>query len=60
MNSTLATAVGRDFKGKVSLLIYVAAIPLSFVNRWIALGLYILVAVQWFIPDRRIERVLDD
>ena len=60
MNSMLATAVGRDFKGKVSLLIYVAAIPLSFANRWLALGLYILVAIQWFIPDRRIERVLDD
>jgi len=59
MDSTLATAVGKDFKGKVSLLIYVAAIPLSFANQWAALGLYILVAVQWFIPDRRIEKVLD-
>ncbi len=45
-------------KGKVSLVVYAVAIPLSFVNSWFACGLYVLVAVVWLIPDRRIERVL--
>lgn len=55
--SALAKAVGRDFKGKVSVVIYAAAIPLAFVRSWISLGLYVLVAVMWLIPDRRIEQV---
>ncbi len=54
--SLLGSAVGKDFKGRISVVIYVAAILLSFVNRWIALGLYFSVALLWFIPDRRIER----
>jgi uncharacterized membrane protein len=53
--SLLAEAVGRDFKGKISVVIYAAAIALSFVNRWIALALYVAVAIMWLIPDRRIE-----
>jgi uncharacterized membrane protein len=57
-DSTLARAVGRDFKGKVSLLFYIVAIGLSFLNSWLACLLYILVAVIWLIPDRRIERTL--
>ena len=57
-NPVLAKAVGRDWKGKLSLLIYVVAIALSFVNRWIACALYVLVALIWLIPDPRIERVL--
>jgi uncharacterized membrane protein len=57
-DSALATALGRDFKGKVSLLLYAVAIPLSFVNSWIACALYVLVAVVWLIPDRRIEKTL--
>ncbi|MGA7179991.1 MAG: TMEM175 family protein [Thiobacillaceae bacterium] len=57
-DSVLAKAVGKDFKGKISLLIYALAIPLSFLNHWIAFGLYIFVAIIWFIPDRRIERTL--
>ena len=57
-DSVLATAVGRDFKGKVSVVIYAAAIPLAFVNSWFACGLYVLVAVMWLIPDRRIEKTL--
>jgi uncharacterized membrane protein len=57
-DSKLAIALGKDTKGKASVVIYAAAIPLSFVNPWIAFGLYVLVAVIWFIPDRRIERVL--
>ena len=54
--SLLGSAVGKDFKGRISVVIYVAAILLSFVNRWIALGLYFFVALLWFVPDRRIER----
>jgi len=57
-DSILAGALGRDLKGKVSLACYTAAIGLSFVNQWIADGLYVLVAVIWFVPDRRIERQL--
>jgi uncharacterized membrane protein len=57
-DSTLAMAVGRDFKGKVSLVIYAVAILLSFINSWVACLLYTLVAVMWLIPDRRIEKVL--
>lgn len=56
--SALAEALGRDRKGLISLLTYLAAVPLAFINAWIAFGLYVLVAVMWFIPDRRIEDVL--
>jgi uncharacterized membrane protein len=55
-DSVLAAALGSDVKGKVSLVLYAAAIPLSFVNPWIAVGLYVFVALIWFIPDRRIEK----
>jgi uncharacterized membrane protein len=57
-NSVLARAVGRDYKGKASLAIYAAAILMSFVKPAIALVMYVLVAAMWFIPDRRIERVI--
>jgi uncharacterized membrane protein len=57
-DSVLATALGRDFKGKVSVAIYAAAIPLSFVNSLSACALYVLVAVMWLIPDRRIEKTI--
>jgi len=57
-DSVLATAVGRDFKGKVSIVLYAVAIPLSFVSSLFAELLYVLVAVMWFIPDRRIEKAL--
>ena len=56
--SLLARALGRDFKGKFSVLLYVAAIPLAFVSPWISSAVYVLVALWWLIPDRRIERVL--
>jgi uncharacterized membrane protein len=56
--STLAAALGSDFKGKISIGFYVAAIPLAFVNAWIACGIYVLVAAMWLIPDPRIERKL--
>ena len=57
-DSLLATAVGADFKGKLSPLCYAIAIPLAFVSSWIANGLYVAVALMWLVPDRRIERVL--
>ena len=57
-DSTLAAAVGSDLKGKGSLVLYAAAIPLAFWHPWIACALYVLVAVLWLIPDRRIEAVL--
>ncbi len=59
-SSILATAIGKDFKGKISPVIYAAAIPLAFVNQWIAGGLYVIVALMWLVPDRRIEKVLFD
>jgi uncharacterized membrane protein len=55
-DSRLAVAIGRDYKGLASLLIYAVAILLSFLNPWIAFALYVLVATIWFIPDRRIEK----
>jgi uncharacterized membrane protein len=58
--SLLAHAVGRDVKGKISPVIYLAAIPLAFVGPWFANGLYVLVALMWIVPDRRIERVLQE
>ncbi|MDB6067307.1 MAG: hypothetical protein JWR26_3515 [Pedosphaera sp.] len=57
-NSLLKTAIGSDWKGKISPTLYAIAIPLAFVNSWIANAIYVLVAVLWFIPDPRIERVL--
>ncbi|MBD1850923.1 TMEM175 family protein [Leptolyngbya sp. FACHB-711] len=57
-DSPLGTAIGEDFKGKVSIVTYALAIPLSFLNSWLACLLYVLVAGMWLIPDRRIERVL--
>jgi uncharacterized membrane protein len=58
-SSLLAVAVGTDFKGKLSPVIYLLAIAASFVNRWLAGALYVSVALIWLIPDRRIERVID-
>jgi uncharacterized membrane protein len=57
--SLLAQAIGRDWKGKLSPLFYLAAIPLAFVSSWIASALYVLVALLWLIPDPRIERKLE-
>jgi len=53
--SSLREAVGSDVKGKISIVLYVAAIPLSFVATWIAIALYVFVALLWLVPDRRIE-----
>jgi uncharacterized membrane protein len=56
--STLAAAVGRDIKGKISFALYAVAIPATFLHRWIACAIYLAVALLWLIPDRRIERLL--
>lgn len=53
--SPLAAAVGGEVKGKISLVLYASAIPLAFVSRWIAGALYVVVALMWLVPDRRIE-----
>ena len=55
-HSTLANAVGNDLKGKISPVLYAVAIPLAFVNERISDVLYVLVALIWLVPDRRIER----
>ena len=55
-DSPFAKAVGTERKEKISLAAYVAAIPLTFVNRWIGVALYVAVAATWFIPDRRFEK----
>jgi uncharacterized membrane protein len=55
-NELLASALGSDFKGKISMVIYAVAIPLAFVRPWLACLIYFGVAVMWLIPDRRIER----
>jgi uncharacterized membrane protein len=57
-DSLLARAIGRDRKGNLSLLIYAVAIPLAFFNEWLAETCYVLVALMWLIPDKRIERAL--
>jgi uncharacterized membrane protein len=57
-DSRLARAVGSDLKAKLSLSTYAAAIGLAFVQSWIAIALYIAVALLWFVPDRRIEKII--
>jgi uncharacterized membrane protein len=57
-DSLLKKAVGGDWKGKLSIVLYALAMALAFWSSWIAIGLYILVATIWLVPDRRIERVL--
>jgi uncharacterized membrane protein len=58
-DSVLASAVGGDWKGKLSPVVYCIAIPLAFVSSWIASGLYVFVALLWLIPDPRIEREIE-
>ena len=57
-SSILATALGRDWKGKLSPLIYISGILLAFVSPWISGGLYAFAAAMWLVPDRRISRAL--
>jgi uncharacterized membrane protein len=56
--SRLRSAVGKEVKGRISLVLYAAAIPLAFVNQWISTALYVVVALMWFVPDPRIESTL--
>jgi len=57
-DSILKKAVRGDWKGKLSPLIYITAIPMAFLSEWISLGLYVFAALIWLVPDRRIEHVL--
>lgn len=57
-DSDIAKAIGSDFKGKISLAAYLAAVAVAFFNPWISGGLYTAVALLWFVPDRRIERMM--
>lgn len=56
--STLAIAINKDKKGKLSVIIYALGIGLSFINAWLGLAMYFIVAAMWFIPDKRIENTL--
>jgi uncharacterized membrane protein len=58
-HAMLAAAVGPDWKGRISPALYLAALPLAFWSPWVSNGLFILVALIWFVPDRRIERVVE-
>ena len=57
-DSVLKRAIGSDWKGKLSPVLYIAAIILAFVSPWLSVALYVLVAVIWVVPDRRIERIV--
>jgi uncharacterized membrane protein len=57
-DSTLARALGQDWKGKASVVAYAVAIPLAAASRWTAIAIYVAVALVWLVPDRRIERTL--
>jgi uncharacterized membrane protein len=57
-DSVLRKAIGKDWKGKISPVLYATAIGLAFLSHWIAIGIYVLVALIWVVPDRRIERML--
>jgi len=59
-NSSLAKLLGNDIKGKISPVLYIAAIALAFVSPWISCGIYVLVALMWLIPDSRIEKAIDE
>jgi len=59
-DSLLAKAIGRDWKGNASVALYLLAIPLTFLHEWIAEAIYVGVALLWLIPDRRIERALQE
>jgi uncharacterized membrane protein len=57
-DSRLARALGADWKGKVSVVAYAVAVAMAFTERWVAVGIYVAVALVWLAPDRRIERAL--
>jgi len=57
-DSRLAAAIGSEFKGRISLLLYVAGVVMAFIEPWISIALYIAVALMWLVPDRRIESLV--
>lgn len=57
-NSALAVAIGKDFKGQISLVFYIIALPLALISSWIAFAIFVLVAIMWFVPDQRIEKTV--
>jgi uncharacterized membrane protein len=57
-NEVLSRAVGSDGKGKLSMLLYLVAIPAAFASPWVSIALYVVVALMWLVPDRRIEHTL--
>ena len=57
-DALLAQAIGKDYKGTGSIVLYAFSIPIAFINQWFSLGIYILVALLWLIPDKRVEKVL--
>jgi len=59
-NSMLKMAIGNDLKGKISPVLYIVAILFSFWFEWISISLYVLVAIIWLVPDKRIERVMQN
>jgi uncharacterized membrane protein len=58
--AVLARAIGKDRKGKISVLVYAAAIPVAFVSHWVSQACYVAVALLWLVPDKRIERALSE
>ena len=59
-DSPLRAALGTDLKGRMSPVLYLTAIVMAYISRWVSLGIYVLVALMWLIPDRRIESVYDE
>jgi uncharacterized membrane protein len=59
-DSVLTNALGKDIKGKISPILYLAGVVLAFISPWLSVTIYVLVAIMWLIPDRRIEIVLRD
>jgi len=57
-HSILAQALGRDIKGKISVVFYVAAVALAFIYPWGSVAIYVLVALMWLVPDQRIEKAI--
>jgi uncharacterized membrane protein len=57
-DSLLKAAIGRDWKGKLSVVLYLAAVPSAFVTPWLSIGVYVAVALMWLVPDPRIERAV--
>jgi uncharacterized membrane protein len=59
-DSKLRVAIGRDLKGKASPILYAVGIALAFADRWVGIGIYVFVALMWFVPDPRLERVMEE